>query len=169
MKGRFAHTSESEKPGLGIIPEAFNSVDMAFAMDEFILSMVETEGFFTSQIDESILPSPAIRMDDTFKSHTSSNNRVQRGSSAIRDNFCIHLPVAFEEAKDNSFSKGSTTSFAFYPPGAEEAYVNINLYRKRRLSFAELSNSLPNFIEVTVNRVSVKAGNLSNLGGVQVL
>ena len=67
MKACFAHTSESEKPGLGKTPEAFNSVDVAFAMYEFILSMVDPEVLFISQIHEPIIPSPAIGMDDTFK------------------------------------------------------------------------------------------------------
>jgi len=168
MKSLFAHTSESEKPGFGITPEAFDSVDMAFAMDEFILSMVDPKVLFITKVNESIVTSPTIRMDNAFKAHTASDNRLQRGSPAIRDNFGIHFPVAFEDAKNNSFTESSTASFAFNPPSAKEAFINFNLSGKRRLPFTEFGNSFSNFREISVDSIPVKTGDLSNLRGIQI-
>ena len=168
MKACFAHTLEPEKPGLGKTPEAFNSIDVAFALNEFILPMVDSEVLFVSQIHQSIISSPTIGMDDALKAYSTSDNRLQRGSSAIWNNFCIHLAVTFEDAKDDCFSKGSTSSFPFYPASSEEAFINFHLSRKRRLPFAEFGNSHPNLVKVSVDRVPVKAGNLSNLRGIQV-
>jgi len=168
MESCFTHTSKPEKPGLGKSPEALNSVDVAFSLNEFILSMVDPKVLFISQIHEPIIPSPAIGMDDAFKAYSASNNRLQRGSSAIRNNFCIHFPVAFEDTKDNCFSKGSSASFSFYSSSAEEAFINFYLSRKWRLSFAEFGNSHSDFVKVSVDGVPVKAGNLSNLRGIQI-
>ena len=168
MESCFTHTSEPGKPGLSKAPEALNSINVAFALNEFILSMVDPEVLFISQIHESIIPSPTIGMDDALKAYSTSNNRLQRGSSAIWNNFCIHLAVTFEDAKDDCFSKGSSASFSFYPASAEEAFINFHLSRKRRLPFAEFGNSHPNLVKVSVDSVPVKAGNLSNLRGIQV-
>lgn len=168
MKGLFTHTSESVKSGFGKAPEAFNSVDMTLAVDEFILSMIDPKMLFVSKIDESVIPSPPIRVDDGFKIDTTSNNPLQRGSSAIWNDLSIHFPIAFEDAKNNSFTESSSASFAFNSPSAKEAFVNFNLSRERRLSLTELGNSLSDFCEISVDGVPVKTGDFCNLRGVQI-
>ena len=168
MKSFFAHTSESEKPGFGITPEAFDSIDMVFAMDEFILSMVDPKVLFITKVDESIVTSPAIGMDNAFKTHTTSDNRLQCGSPAIRDNFGIYFPIAFEDAKYNSFTESSTASFAFNSPSAKEAFINFYLSGKRRLPFTEFGNSFSNFSEISVDSIPVKTGDLRNLRSIQI-
>ena len=168
MKGLFTHTSEPIEPGFGIAPEAFNSVNMTFTKDEFIVSVVDSKMLFITKVNEPIITSPSIRMDDAFKINSTSDDRLQCGSSAIRHDLGIDFAVSFEDAKNNSFTKSATASFALNSTSAEETFINFNLAGKGGLPFAELGNSFPNFGEVSVNSVPVQAGNFSSLRGVQI-
>lgn len=168
MKGLFTHTSEPIESGFGVAPEAFNSVDMTFTKDEFVLPVVDSKVLFVAKVNKPVIASPSIRMDDTFKVNPASDDPLQRGFSAIQDDLGIHFSVAFEDAKNNSFTESATASFALNPASAEETFINFNLSGKRRLPFTKLGNSFSDFCEVSVDSVPVQTGNFSNLGGVQI-
>ena len=168
MEGHFTQPSKFGKPGLGIAPEAFDSIDMTFTMDKFILHVVDSKVFFIPKVNKAIVPSPAIRMNDAFEIYTTSNNRLQRGSSAIRNNFGEDFPVAFKDTKNNCFAEGSTATFSLYASGAKVAFINFNLSVKRRLPLTIFGNLLPNFSEVSVNSISIQVGDLCNLRGIQI-
>jgi hypothetical protein len=168
MEGLFTHPSESGKPGLGIAPEALDSIDMAFAMNKFILTVVDSEVLFVTKVDQAIIPTPAIRMDDASEIYTTSNYRLQLGSSVIRDNFSKDFALAFEDAKNNSFAESTTASFSLYSSSAKVAFINLNLSGKRGLTLTKFGNPLPDLSEVSVNSIPVQAGNFCNLRGIQI-
>ena len=164
----FIHASEPGESCFGVTPKALNSVNMTFIMNKLILSMVDSEMFFVSEINESVVASPAVRMDHTLKIHSTSNNRLQRGSSAIRNYLSIDTSIASEDTEYDCFTESSPASLAFDSTSAEEALINFNLSRKRRLTLTELSNSFSDTCEISVNSIPVKSGNFSNLRSVQI-
>lgn len=131
IEGRFIHAAELGKPGLRKAPEAFNSVDVALALSKLILPMVDSEMLFKAEVNEPIIASPSIGMDDAFKADTTPNYCLQRCFSAIGDDLCIDLPLAFEDAEDNRFSESSPASFALNSSSAEEAFIDFNLSVER--------------------------------------
>jgi hypothetical protein len=107
-------------------------------------------------------------MNDAFETYVTSNNRLQRGSSAIMNNFGEDFPVAFKNTKNNCFTESSTATFSLYASGAKTAFINFNLSRKRRLPPTMFGNSLPNFSEVSVSSIPIQAGDFCNLRGIQI-
>jgi len=168
MKSHFTESSKFGKPGLGIAPEAFDSIDMTFTMDKFVLPVIDSEVFFIPKVNEAIVPSPAIRMDNAFEIYATSNNRLQRSSAAIWNNFSENFSVTFKDTKNNCFAESSTATLSFYPSCSKVAFINFNLSRKRGLPFTIFGNSLPNFSEVSVKGIAVKFGDFCNLRGIQI-
>ena len=168
MEGQFTQPSKFGKPGLGIAPEAFDSIDMTFTMDKFILPVVDSKVFFIAKVNEAIVPSPAIRMNNAFEIYTTSNSRLQRGSPAIGNNFGEDFPVAFKDTENNCFAESSTATFSLNASGAKVAFINFNLSRKRRFPLTIFGNSLPDFSELSVNSLPIQAGYFCNLRGLQI-
>jgi len=168
MEGHFTQPSKFGKPGLGIAPEAFDSIDMTFTMDKFILPVVDSKVFFIAKVNEAIVPSPAIRMNDAFEIYTTSNNRLQRGSPAIGNNFGEDFPVAFKDTENNCFAESSTATFSLNASGAKVAFINFNLSIKRRFPLTIFGNSLPNFSKVSVSSIAIQLGDFCNLRGIQI-
>ena len=166
MKRVFAHTSEPGQSGLCITPEALDSVNMTFAINKFILAVVDSKMLFVTKINEAVVASPAIRMNDTLETYSTTDNLLQRGFTAIRDDLSVDFPIASKNTKNYSFAKGTTASFAFNATSAEKAFINFNLTRKRRLFVTKVSNSFSNFCDVPVNRVPVQTGYICYLGGI---
>jgi hypothetical protein len=137
-------------------------------MNEFIQSMVDAEMLFIPQVNESIVSSPAIGMDDTLNAHSPSDNPLQRGSSTIGNDFRINFSVPPEDPKNDSFADCSPATLAFDPTSAEVTFIDFNLARKRGLLFTEMGNPFSDLCEISVNCVPVQTGYFGNLGGIQI-
>jgi len=72
------HTTELNKPSFGISPKPFNAVDVGLASGEFILAMIHSEVFSIPDINQAIVASPAIGIDDAVQADLSSNYFLQR-------------------------------------------------------------------------------------------
>ena len=66
------------------------------------MRMLDAEVFLVSQIDEPVITSPTIGMNDAFKVYTSTYDALEGGSGAIRNDLAItgnsfpesrHIPV----------------------------------------------------------------------------
>ena len=75
-KGSFMNTTESTQPGFCIPPEAFDSINMSFTTDEFILPMMNSKMLFIADVNQAIISSPTIRVDNTFKVYTTSDDSL---------------------------------------------------------------------------------------------
>ena len=65
--------TEARQSGFGISPERLNSVYMRFTTGKFILSMMNSKVFFVTEINKTIIASPAITVDDTIEVNLSSD------------------------------------------------------------------------------------------------
>jgi len=104
--------------------------------------MINAKMFTISNINQTIIATPPIRVDDTLQTDLAPYNRWQRGFRAIRYDLGIDLTVALEKTKDNCLAERSAASFSSNPSGTKERFVNFNLTGKGRLCFTVLSNAL---------------------------
>ena len=130
MKRGFSHATKPTKPCFGITPKTFNTVNMRLPLNKLIASMVDAKMLLIAQIDQPIITSPSIGMNDTFKLNTPPDNGLKRLSGAIGDDFSIDLPLSFENTKDNRLAQCTPPSSAFYATSAEIALINFNFTGK---------------------------------------
>ncbi len=98
------------------------------------MRMLDAEVFLVSQIDEPVITSPTIGMNDAFKVYTSTYDALESGSGAIRNDLRIDVIIAFEQAENNGFSACSTASDAPDPASAEVAFINLDFPFDGRLA-----------------------------------
>jgi hypothetical protein len=113
VKGCLAHSPELGQPEFSNAPEAFDAVYMGLVSNEFIVAMIDSEVLAITDIDETIIAAPAVRVNHTLRLDLSPDDGLQRGFGTIRDDFGIDFPVAFEDAEDNRFTIGAAPSFSF--------------------------------------------------------
>lgn len=82
-KGMFSHAIELRQASFGKAPKGFNTVDMAAASDELIIAMVDSKVLVKANIDQTIVATPAIGVDDTQRISFASDNRLQRTLRSI--------------------------------------------------------------------------------------
>lgn len=70
----FVDAFQSMQPHFGEAPERFDAVDVRTATNEFTLAMMHPEMLFISDIHKTVIPSPAITVDDASCIYSSSNN-----------------------------------------------------------------------------------------------
>ena len=162
------HTTETYHPGFCKPPEPLNTVDMGAVPDKFVLPVIDPEMLSIADIDQTIVSTPAIRVDDAVERDTSPDNALQRGFAAVRDDFCIHRAIAFEDPEDGCFAERPAPSLAFDTPGAEVGFVDFDLTGKRRLGLAIFCNTYTNASQIAVNCISVEASDRGDLSGIQI-
>ena len=83
---------------------------MATLIGKFIVPVVDPEMLLVSDIHQTVIAASSIGMDDAFDADSTSDNRLKRGTAAIRHDLGVNLALAFEDAKDNGFTACATTS-----------------------------------------------------------
>jgi hypothetical protein len=99
--------------------------------------MVNAKIFLIAQINQAIIPSPSIRMNDTFQLYTPPDDGLKRlssttggGSLAIGDDFSINPPIPSENSKDYRLPPCPPPSSAFNTTSAKITFINFNFSRK---------------------------------------
>lgn len=80
----------------------------------------EPSGAFRTNVDKSVVASPAIGVDDAVEADLSPDNLLQRGLRTIGDYFSVYAAIAFEDAKDGGFSVSASSPFALDASSAKE-------------------------------------------------
>jgi len=155
IKSVLLHSPETNQASLGIGPKAFYPINVAMFIGKFIFSVLHSVMLLVANIYKTIIATPTIRMNNTFRVYTAPNNALQRSSGAIRDYFGINTALPLKKAKNNCFSSGPATSDTLNPACSEVAFVNLNLALHGRFSFAGKGNSFSNSLEQPVGSVSV--------------
>ena len=110
IKSLSLYAPEAYQTSFGISPKTLYAIDMAIFIGKFIVTMVDSIMFLVTEIYQTVIPSPTVRMNNTFGIHAATDDALQSDLGAIRDNLCINLPLPFEEAKNYCFSSSATTS-----------------------------------------------------------
>lgn len=137
MKRKFIHAMKPTESCLGITPKTLKASNIRLFLNKFITPMVDAKMLLIAQIQQPISPSSFIRRDDTFKLDTPADNGLKRifsttvgGSSAIRDDFSIDLPILFENIKDYRLPQCTSPSSTINTTSVEITFINFNFPRK---------------------------------------
>ena len=57
-------------------PKTFNTVDVVTAFGKFIFTMINTKMLSVPNINQTIISTPAVRADDSFKFYFASYNNL---------------------------------------------------------------------------------------------
>ena len=111
-------------------PKAFDSVEMLFALNELINAMLNPKMFFVTQVNEAVVATQVIVMDNAMSTHTASDNRLKGLASTVRNSFRVGLTITLENTKYNGFTTRPAASSAFEAAGTETGLVNLNFAKK---------------------------------------
>lgn len=153
----FVHTTKSREAGFGEAPEAFNPVDMGSTSGKFIAPMIDPKVLAVADIDQAIVPAPAVGVDDAAKFHASPNDGLERIFPAIRDDLGIHMPIALEDAEHGCLAECTSAPFALDALGAEIRFIDFDLAGKGRLRLTVFGNALTDTAQIPVDGVAVQA------------
>lgn len=73
-----------------VTPERFDAVDMLLPVGKLILTVVHPKVLVKTDVDQSVVAAPPIRMDHRARLDMSSDNALQRGFGAIRHDLGIN-------------------------------------------------------------------------------
>jgi len=68
---------------------------MVFALDDLINGMLSPKFFPVTQVNEAVVGTPGIGMDNTLRTYTASDNWLRGLASPVRNNFRVELTVVF--------------------------------------------------------------------------
>jgi hypothetical protein len=131
-KGMFSNTIELSQATLGKAPKGFNTVDMAAASNKLIVAMIDPKVFIKANINQPIVTSPAIGVDNAQRISFASDNRLQRALRSIWNNLGVNLITAFKQTKDNRFTASTTTSFTTHSAGAKVRLISLQFATQGR-------------------------------------
>ncbi len=96
-KRMFGNTVELCQTALGKTPKRFNAVDMAAAFDKLIVTMIHPKVFVKTNVNQAIIATPAIGMDDTQRVSFASDHRLQGRFRGVWNNLRVNLIESFQE------------------------------------------------------------------------
>ena len=111
------------QPSFSVRPKRLNTINMVSSSGKLIVLMMNSIMLPVADINQAIIPSPPIRINNTFRRDFPPNNLLQRSFSAIRNYFRINFSFSLKNAENDGFVTGSSTSFSFNSPGAEVRFV----------------------------------------------
>ena len=99
---------EFGQPSFGEAPERFDPVDVIGTPGKFILTMVDPKMFVESQVDQAIIPSPSVGVNETLRIGLAPDHRLENSLSRIGNNFRVDPIAAFQKSEDDRFSTNAT-------------------------------------------------------------
>jgi len=84
---------------------------MPFATGKLVVTMMNPEVLIKTDIDQSVIAAPPIRMNDSIWCSMPTDNGLQCGFRAIWNNLRIYLPLTLQNTKNNRFAISASTSF----------------------------------------------------------
>lgn len=97
---------ELSQPSLRKAPEGFDAVDVSAAIGEGFL-LVDAHMLVVANINQSIIPRPAIGAENACRVDPASNDGAQSGLGAVRDDFGINFSLPLEDAEDRLLAGAS--------------------------------------------------------------
>lgn len=159
---------ELDDAPLGEAPEGLDPIDMRFSIGEFVLTMIDSQVLGIADVDESVVATPVIGMNDTFQADLATNHLLQRLFLGIRDNLGEDMTVAFEDSEHDCFATSSPTTFAAHPLGTEVGFIDFDLPQVGRLPLTLLEDSLANLQVDVVDTPHGQASESRGVGGCQI-
>jgi hypothetical protein len=164
----FRDTVELLEATLGEGPEALDTIDVIRAGSELVRAVVDTKMLQVTDIDETVVASPFVAVNDGLKCHMAFNYGLQSASRDIRDYLGIDEAVAFEDAENDRLATCPAASFPANTPGPKVALVNFDNSAKWGCPLAFFGYSSSDFQIDLVDRPAGQTDNFSRFAGHQI-
>ena len=123
---------------LGKRPERLDAVDVRLGGGKLMLSMFNAKMLGVADVNEPVVTRPSVRVNDGLQRDAPADSAPQRLLAAVRHDFGIDAPPAFEDAEDNGLAPAS--SFAAHPVRAEVALSIPTSPRSMKTSRSQASS-----------------------------
>ena len=127
VEGVPGYPIELHHPSLCIAPKAFNAVNMNRASGEFIVAMIDSQVFVKAHINQAIVATPTICMDDAGNVGFASNDGLQRAFGGIWHDLRVDAVAPLEQTEYNCFSTCSAPTQSAYAAGAKIRFIRFEL------------------------------------------
>ena len=94
-----------------ITPKRLDTVDILRSAGKFILPVTHPEMLCKTHINQAVITTPAISIDDTLNRNVPAYYLLQCGFGRIRNDFRIDLAAPFEHAGNDGFATGTAPAF----------------------------------------------------------
>lgn len=79
IEGMLMKAPEADESSFGKGPKAFYSIDMGVPVSKFVVAMLNSKVLLIAQIYQTIVATPAIRVNNAFKLHPATNYSLESG------------------------------------------------------------------------------------------
>ena len=154
----FRYAIKFGQPAFCIAPERLNPVNVTLTIREFILTMINSKMLIKTNIDQAIITTPTIRMNNSGRLNMPPDNALQRGFGAVGNDLGINFTLPLQQSKYNCFSVSTSPTFTpdtLSPCGTtctKIRFINFNCAFKRRGNFTRICHTLANLQVNTVYR-----------------
>ena len=138
----FCHAIKYAQSSFSITPKRLNPVNMTLPTRKLIIAMVDSKEFIKSNIHQTIITTPAIRMNHRADFNMPSDNSLQRGFGAVWHDFRVYLAYKLQYAKYNGFAISAASTLTAYTTCANLLLAGILAKPKAR----KVANQLPEFL-----------------------
>jgi hypothetical protein len=161
------YTTKSIQSGFGETPKALNANDMG-SVSGAHPGHGSLTGACQNQYRPGVVISPTLGIEDAVHGNATADKGLERGYTGVRDDFCIDITIAFENARSSRFTESATPPNAFYALGAEIRFIHFNYAREWRLPFEIFSNAFPETTQIPVYDIEVVTRERNDLRRVQI-
>ena len=151
VEGSCRHAIELGQSSFCIAPEALDSINVSFSTGELIGTVIDPQMLVKTDIDQTIIASPAIGMDHRIRFDMTPDDRLQRGLGTIRHDLGVDFAMAFEQAEHDRFAISATASLTANPACTKIRFIDFHGTQQRRSHFASLRDPVTDFKEDCVN------------------
>ena len=168
QEGRFWDAIELSQTAFGKAPKRLDAIHAMSTIDELIVPVIDAEVLIVADIDQAFVAGPTVGVHHGVRGDFASNNGLQRGFFAIRNDFGVDAIAAFEESEDDSFTTGTATAFTTNASGAKVRFVGFDGTGEGRLTLAFLGDAVANFEIDRIDRTQADAGQMGGFRGGQI-
>ena len=168
----FSNAIKFGEPTFDKTPKRFDAINMGFAHSKGLI-FVDAHMLVVTDRNQTIIPSPAIGMNDTGRIDAATDDRQQGGCGAIGDNFGVDTAVTLKDA-EYGLAQCAPAAFArtWTPPGASRSEVGFVDFddADKTLQLSELvgNDTIPEDTKITIDGVPVETGKDRRFGRIQV-
>ena len=168
VEGVAGDAVELGQSSFGVAPEGLDAVDVGLEVGELVVVMPDAEVLGVADVDQAVIASPAVAVNDAGQVDLAANRLQKRGFLGVGNDLRVDVAVAFEDAEDDRLAAGPATSLAAHALGAEVRFVDFHFSLKRGLLFTPFGDATPNFEINVVDPTHRETRQLSRVGRRQI-
>ena len=113
-------------------PKRLNSVDVLWTSNKLIISMIDPKVLINTNVNQAVIASPSIGVNDAVGVHFPSDDGLQRRFGSVWNNFRVNTDPSFEKTKNDSLSTSPSASFTSDSFGSKVGLTSFNFTAKWR-------------------------------------